>query len=150
MLCWHWVGISFWWETVWLLNFSVSWNVGNRLGRSSQAQPLLLWPGESLESLAHPFCIYSRTRIKDHCPRSTNKVLLLGSCSSYSLCSCLLQCARLFHGTTSPPLHLGLPPISARGASWHRHKEMPAYLVLGSGEHPHCPAPGILPYRFRN
>lgn len=150
MLCWHWVGISFWWETVWLLNFSVSWNVGNRLGRSSQAQPLLLWPGESLESLAHPFCIYSRTRIKDHCPRSTNKVLLLGSCSSYSLCSCLLQCARLFHGTTSPPLHLGLPPISARGASWHRHEEMPAYLVLGSGEHPHCPAPGILPYRFRN
>lgn len=94
--------ISFWWEIVWLLNFSLSWHVGKRLGSSSYTSCCSsgleeVWKAQPTLSLLH-----SRTRTEGHCPGSTTKVSLQ-SCSSYSLYSWLFQYTRLFHAAAPLP-----------------------------------------------
>lgn len=94
--------ISFWWETGWILNFSLSWHVGKNLAVPATPSYCFCGLKEVWKAWHTLSLLQSRTRTEDHCPGSTTKVLLQ-SCSSYSLYSWLFQYTRLFHAAASLP-----------------------------------------------
>lgn len=120
--------ISFWWETGWILNFSLSWHVGKDLAVPATPSCCFCGLKEVWKAWHTHSLLQSRTRTEDHCPGSTTEVLLqsckfilpvLLTVSVYQAfpCSCI-----------SPLPHHSLLPASGSGGSWHWYKEVEAYL----------------------
>lgn len=94
--------ISFWWETVWLLNFALSWHVSKRLGSSATPSSCLSGLEEAWQAWHPCSLLQSGTRTEDHCPGTTSK-LSLQRCSSDSPYSWLFHHIQLFHTAAFVP-----------------------------------------------
>lgn len=145
--------ISFWWETIWLLNFSLSWHVGRRLGSSSYTQLLLLWAGGSLESVAHPCHCYragqgQRITALGVPPRHYSRVVVHSPCTPD--CFSIPDFSMQLYLSPAP----SWPPI--RGWKWwilaliQADGSLPESLTPSSRGLSHAPALETLQHHFRN